>query len=212
MMDDVLGALANSVIEETARKEIAERHARQRLMENEINLDELLKSLPKEPKPFDIAEVRDETHLREIIMDRVLETAAHNITASVMGGPSVPLAELSEEVQAKYLNKIILDLLDSTSGPGPILRRSIALTILNYRMRNRLKELLSTLHPSSYKSKRAAQGIVHIEEWIKTGMFYFEAWTFFRDEPSSGKTQSNLEKQKLVENLLKRDPKDVAGQ
>jgi hypothetical protein len=206
MMDDVLGALAHKLIEESSRKEIEARRSRPLLRENNIDLDELWELLPKEPKPFDIVEVRDETHLREIIMDRVLETAAHNITASVMGGPAVPLSDLPQELQAKHLNKIMLDFLDSDSGPGPILRQSIASMILNYRMRNRLKELLPTLHPSSSKSKRVEQGITYIETQIKTGMFYFEAWTFFGDGP--GEKQSDLVKQKLVERLLKRETKD----
>jgi hypothetical protein len=206
MMDDVLSALADKVIEESSRNEIEARRSRQLLKENEIDLNELWELLPKEPKPFDIAEVRNETHLREIIMDRVLETAAHNITVSVTGGPSVPLADLPEDQRTKHLNKIMLDFFDSNSGPGPILRRSIALMILNYRMRNRLKELLSTLQPSSSKSKRAEQGIVYIEKQIKIGMFYFEALTLFGDGP--GGKQSFLAKQKLVEHLLKREMKD----
>jgi hypothetical protein len=204
-MDDVLGALAHKVIEESSRKEIEARRSRQLLREDNIDLNNLWELLPKEPKPFDIAEVRNEAHLREVIMDRALETATHNVTASVMGA-SVPLTDLPEDQQMKLLNKIMLDFLDSDSGPGPILRRSIALTILNYRMRNRLKELLSTLNPSSSKFKRVEQGIVHIEKQIKTGMFYFEAWTFFGDGP--GGKQSPLAKQKLVERLLKRETKD----
>ncbi|MDR1621644.1 MAG: hypothetical protein LBS00_04645 [Synergistaceae bacterium] len=206
MKDEVLDALAHSVVKESAKKEIEARRSRQLFREESIDLETLWELLPKEPKPFDISEVRDETHLREIIMDRVLETAAHNISASVRGGPSVPLAELPEDQQAKHLNKVILDMLDSDSGPGPILRRSIASTIFNYRMWNRLKELLPTLHPSSPKSKRVRQGIGYIEEQIKTGMFYFEAWTFFGDGP--GGKQSDLVKQKLVERLLKRETKD----
>jgi hypothetical protein len=206
MKGEVLDALAHRVIEESARKEIEARRSRQLLREDNIDLNKLWELLPKEPKPFDIAEVQDETHLREIILNRVLETAAHNIVASVKNGPSAPLAELPEDIQAKHLNKIILDILDSDSGPGPILRQSIASTILNYRMRNRLKELLPTLPPSSSKSKRVEQGIAYIEKQIKTGMFYFEAWTFFGDEP--GEKQSGLAKQKLVERLLKREAKD----
>ena len=206
MKNEVWDALAHSVIKESGRQEIEARHARQHLQENRIDLDTLWELLPKEPKPFDIAEVRDETHLREIIMARVLETAAHNITASVMGGPGVLIAELPEEQQAKHLDKIIVEMLDNDRGPGPILRRSIASTIFNYRMRNRLKELLPTLHPSSSKLKRIGQGIAYIEEQIKTGMFYFEAWTFFGD--GHGGQQSDLTKQKLVELLLKREIKD----
>jgi hypothetical protein len=206
MDDAVLDALANKVIEELGRKKIEERLSRQILREDNIDLDELLELLPKEPRPFDIAEVQDETHLREIIMDRVLDTAAHNITISVRGGPSVPIAELPEDQLEKHLNKIMLDFLDSNSGPGPILRRSIASTILNYRMWNRLKELLLTLRPSSSKSKRVSQGIAYIEKQIETGMFYFEAWTFFADE--LGGKQSDLAKQKLIERLLKQKMKD----
>jgi hypothetical protein len=205
-MDDVLDELAHRLIAESSRKAIEERHSRQLLKESSIDLDNLWELLPKEPKPFDLAEVRDETHLREIIMDRALETVAHNITASVMGGLSVPIEDLPEDQQAKLLDKIMSDFLDSDSGPGPILRRSIALTVLNYRMRNRLKELLATLDPSSSKSKRVEQGIVYIEKQIATGIFYFEAWTFFGDGP--GGKQSPLEKQKLVERLLRREAKN----
>jgi hypothetical protein len=205
-MDDVLGALAHKVIEASSKKEIEARRSRQSLREETIDLDKLWELLPKEPKPFDIAEIRGETHLRKIIMDRVLETAAQNITASVVGGPSVPLADFPEEERAKHLNKIMLDFLDSESGPGPILRRSIASTILNYRMRNRLKELLSTLHPASSKVKRVEEGIAYIEEQIKMGMFYYEAWTFFGDGP--GKKQSDWAQQKLVERFLKREKQD----
>jgi hypothetical protein len=206
MKDELLDALAHSVIEESGRKAIAARRARQFLRENDLDRETLWELLPKEPKPFDIAGIRDETHLRELIMDRVLETAAKNITASVMGGPSVPIAELPEEQQAEYLNKIMLDILDSGSGPGSILRLFIASTILHYRMRNRLKELLPTLPPSSSKSNRAEQGISYLEKRIETGMFYFEAWIFFGD--GLGEQQSNLAKQRLVESLLKRETKD----
>jgi hypothetical protein len=206
MKDEVLDTLAHSVIQESARKEIEARRARQLLKENSIDLDTLWELLPKEPKPFEVAEVRDETHLRELIMDRVLETAAHNITVSVKGGPSMSLAELPEDQQAEHLNKVILDMLDSDSGPGPILRLSIASTIFNYRMWNRLKELLPVPHPSSSKSKRVEKGIAYIEEQIKLGMFYFEAWTLFGDGP--GGKQSDLAKQKLVERLLKKATKD----
>jgi hypothetical protein len=205
-MNDVLGALAHKLIEESSRKEIEARRSRHLAREKSLNLDELEELLPKEPKPFDIAEIRNETHLREIIMNRTLDTAAHNITASAMGGPEVPLADLPEEQQAEYLNKLMLDFLDSESGPGPILRRSIALMILNYRMRNRLKELLPALHSPSSKSKRVEQGIAYIEEQIKIGMFYFEAWTFFGDGP--GGKQSGLATQKLVKRLLKRETKE----
>jgi hypothetical protein len=206
MKDDVLDALAHSVVLNLSKKEIEARRSRQLLRADSINLKKLWELLPKEPKPFDIAEIQDETHLRKIILDRVLETAAHNITFSAGNGQSLPLAELPEDQQAEHLNKVILDMLDSESGPGPLLRRYTALTILNYRMRNRLKELLPTLHPSSSKVKRVEQGIAYIEEQIKNGMFYFEAWTFFGDEP--GGNQSNLEKQKLVECLLKREIKN----
>ncbi|MDR1648628.1 MAG: hypothetical protein LBR71_00080 [Synergistaceae bacterium] len=206
MKNEVLDALAHNVIAEVGRKQIEARRARQLLREENIDLDTLWKLLPKEPKPFDIAEVRDETHLREIIMDRVLETAAHNITASVMDGPAVPLAELPEEQQAKCLNKVMLDMLDSNIGPGPILRRAIAAAVLNYRMRDRLKDLLPTLPPPSPKSERVGRGIAYIEKQIKMGMFYFEAWTFFADGP--GKKQSDLAKQNLVERFLKRETND----
>ncbi|MDR1482699.1 MAG: hypothetical protein LBI74_08750 [Synergistaceae bacterium] len=206
IMNDMLGELAHKLIEESGRKEFEARRPRRLLREKSINLEDLWEMLPKEPKPFDIEEVRDETHLRKIIMDRALDTVVHNVTASVMGGPMVPFADLPEDQQARLLNKIMLDFLDSNSGPGPILRRSIALTILSYRMRNRLKELLSALNPSSHKFKRAEQGIAYIEKQIKAGMFYFEAWTFFTDDP--GGKQSDLAKQKLVERLLKRETKD----
>ena len=93
------------------------------------------------------------------------------------GRPSVPIEELPEEERAKCLNKFMLEMLDSNRGPGALLRLSIATTILNYRMRNRLKKLLSTLNPSSSKFKRAEAGIAYIERQIKTGMFYFEVWT-----------------------------------
>jgi hypothetical protein len=206
MKDEVLDALAHGVIESLGRKEIDERRSRRLLSSNNINLNELRELLPKEPKPFDIAEVRDETHLREIIMNRVLETAAHNITISVMDGPPTPLADLPEDHRAEHLNKIMMEFLDSNSGPGPVLRQYIASTILNYRMRNRLEELLPTLPLSSSKSKRVEQGIAHIEKRIETGMFYFEAWTFFSDEVM-GKP-SNMTTQKLIELLLERETKD----
>jgi hypothetical protein len=206
MQEDLLGALAHSVIAESGRKALEARRARQSLRESQIDLNTLRELLPKEPKPFDIAEVRDETHLRELMMDRVLETAVKNFTALVRGDPSVPLAELSEDQQAKYLNKAMRDILDSNSGPGPILRLFIASTILHYRTRNRLKELLPTLPPSSSKSKRVGEGISYIEKKIRTGMFYFEAWIFFGGVP--GEKQSNLAKQKLVESLLKREAED----
>jgi hypothetical protein len=206
MKDEVLDALTHSVIEELGRKQIEERRSRRYLQGNDIDLDTLWELLPKEPKPFDIAEVRDEARLRDIIMERVMDTAAHNISASVMGGPSVPLAELPEEVQAEHLNKIIVEMLDNDRGPGSILRRAIASTILNYRMRNRLKELLPTLPASSSKSKRVERGIAYIEEQIKTGIFYFEAWTLFADGP--GGKHSDWATQKLIERFLKREAKD----
>jgi hypothetical protein len=206
MMEDILGALAHKMIEASSKKDIEERRARQRLREDNVDLKTLWKLLPKEPKPFDLAEIRDETHLRKIVMDRVLETAAHNITVSEMGGPSAPLADLPEDERAKHLNKVMLDFLDSDSGPGPVLRRVIASVILNYRMRNRLKELLPTLHPSSSKYKRVERGIAYIEEQIKTGMFYFEAWTFFGN--GLEQKQSDWAKQKLVDRFLEREKKN----
>jgi hypothetical protein len=192
MNDEILDELTHGIIEGFGKMKIEARNSRLLLRENSINWDKLRELLPEKPKPFDIAAIQDETHLRKIIMDRVLETAAQNVTVSVTGGPSVPIAELPEDQKAEYLNKFILDVLDSDSGPGPVLRRSIALEILNYRMRNRLKKLLPTLNPSSPKSKRVGQGIDYIEKLIKSGMFYFEAWTFFGDSPR-GK-QSDLAK------------------
>jgi hypothetical protein len=206
MNDEVLDVLAYKAIEEFGKKKIAERRARQFLKEQSIDQEKLREMLPKEQKPFDIAEVRSETHLREIVMERVLDTAAHNVSAAVVGGPSVPLAELPEELQAQYLNKLMLDVLDSNSGPGPILRQIVALTILNYRMRNRLRETQSALPPSSSKFQRLEQGIAYIEKQIKFGMFYFETWTFFADGPGEG--VSDLAKKKMVERLLRRESLD----
>jgi hypothetical protein len=203
MNDDVLDALTHGVIDAVSKKEIAARRARQLIVGNSIEWDELQEMLPKEAKPFDIEGVKDETHLREIIMERVLDAAAHNITASVKGAPHVPIADLPEDQKMEYLNKTMLELLDSDNGPGYILRRSIAIMIINYRIRNRLKELLATLRPSSFKFKRVSEGIDHINKLMKSGMFYFEAWTFFSDGPYGKKPDSDVEKQKLIESILK---------
>lgn len=205
MKNEVLDVLAHSLIEESAKKGIEARRSRQLLREESIDLENLWKLLPEEPKPFDLAEVQNETHLREMILERVLETAAHNITVSVRNGSSMPLSELPEDQQAEHLNKIILEVLDSDRGPGSILRQSIAFTILNYRMLDRLKALLPTLRSPSSKSKRVKRGIAYVEEQIQIGMFYFEAWTLFGD--GTGHNQSDFAKQKLVEHFLKRETK-----
>ena len=206
MKDEVLDALSHSVIEEISRKKIVELNARHLVMEGSIDWDKFQELLPKERSPFDIAEVRDEKHLREIVMDRVLEAAARNITVSAKDGSTLPIAELPEERQAEYLNKIIMEMLDSISGPGPVLRRSIAVVILNYRMRNRLKALLPTLRPSSTKFKRSGEGIAHIEKLIQLGMSYFDAWTFLGYGPMG--EQSDLGKQNPAENLSEQETKD----
>jgi hypothetical protein len=204
MNDDVLDALTHGVIDAVSKKEIAARRERQLIMGNSIEWDELQEMLPKKTKPFDIKEVKDERHLREIIMERALDAAAHNITASVKGAPHVPIADLPEDQKMEYLNKAVLELLDSDSGPGYMLRHSIAMTLINYRMRNRLKELLATLRPSSFKFKRVSDGIGHIDGLIKAAMAYFEAWTFFSDGPYGRKPDSDVGKQKLIESILKR--------
>jgi hypothetical protein len=202
MQDDVLDALTHGVIDAVSRKEIESRQSRRMIVGNSIEWDELQEMLPKEAKPFDIEEVKDETHLREIIMERVLDAAAHNITASVKGAPHVPIADLPEDQKMEFLNKAMLELLDSNSGPGHVLRLSIAMMLINYRIRNRLKELLATLRPSSFKFKRASDGLDHLDKLIKSGMFYFESWTFFSDGPWGKKPDSDFEKQKLIESIL----------
>jgi hypothetical protein len=208
MENVTLDALSHSVIRALGEKTIKERERRsqQYLKANNVGADELMELLPKEAKPFDIAEVRNETHLREIIMDRVLETAAHNITAVAEDGSQMPLEDFPEEQRATFLNKIMMDMLDSNTGPGPLLRQFIALVILNYRMRDRLKALLPPLSALSSKRKRIEGGIAYTESQIKTGMFYFEAWSFFADGP--GEKQSDLATKELVERLLKREMKD----
>jgi hypothetical protein len=100
----------------------------------------------------------------------------------------------------------MLDYLDSNSGPGYVLRRSIASTVLDYRMLNRLLDLMSTLRPTSFKYKRVVEGIAYLEERIKTEMFYFEAWTFFSDDP--GEVKSNLSRQKIIDRLLRQRMQD----
>jgi hypothetical protein len=181
--DETLDALTHGLIQALSVREISERQSQRLLQSCHINIEQLRELLPKEPKPFDIEEIRDETHLREIVMERVLDTALHNITtAGNDGNPSMPLADLPEEQQTEALNKVMLEFLDSNKGPGPLLRSSIAMMIISYRMRNRLKELLSTLNSSSFKAKRVREGIAHIEKMIRSGMFYFECWTFYTND------------------------------
>ncbi|MDR3265325.1 MAG: hypothetical protein LBT15_04865 [Synergistaceae bacterium] len=171
-----------------------------------IGPEELWKLLPEKPKAFDIAGIRDESHLREVIMNRVLETAAHNFTVSVNGGQEIAIEKLPEAQQGEHLNKIILKILDAMDGPGPLLRRAIAETILNYRMLIRLNEMLPTLKPSTARRRRVEEGIAHIEKLIREAILYFEAWSFFSD--SSPKEKFNAIRRKLLEEVLE-NPEDA---
>jgi hypothetical protein len=153
-------------------------------------------------KEFDISTVEDETHLRKLIMDRVLETATEFATVSVHKieikesdfregefeegkfqlGERIPLKDLPENERMEQLNRFMLQTLEHFDGPGPALRLSIARLILDYRLLPRLKETLATLYPSSAKHERVLKSIRHVESQIAMGMFSLYVWPMREDD------------------------------
>jgi hypothetical protein len=178
MMEKIISEMARDMVEEWAESGANKKAF---LDAMDIGPEELWKLFPKKPETFDIAEIRDETHLREVIMDKVLKVAARVFTVSANGGKSIAIEKLPEDQQEERLNKIMLEILDTVDGPGQVLRQGVATAILNYRMLIRLKELQPTLPPPTVKYKRLEEGITYIKKEIRVAMFYFEAWPFFSD-------------------------------
>jgi hypothetical protein len=153
-------------------------------------------------KEFDVTTVKDEQHLRSLIMDKVLEAAARFFTVSTQKGngpkgPAIPLKDLPEEERAELLSNLMLKILGDIEGPGPVLRRYIARLILDYRLFLRMKKHLETLTPSSVKHRIASKSICHLELKMSEEMFFFYAW------PLSSETKRKKEFLERREKLLK---------
>ncbi|MDR1622424.1 MAG: hypothetical protein LBS00_08630 [Synergistaceae bacterium] len=165
-------------------------------------LGKVLDLLYAKLKEFDIATVKDEQHLRTLIMDRVLKTATEFFTVRVTKendpqGTAIPLMKLPQEEQEEYLNKLMLKILEDIEGPGPVLRRSIARLILDYRLLLRMREKLETLVLSSVKHRIASKGIRHLENKLSTGMFFLHTW------PLANETEQKKKFLEIREKLLK---------
>ncbi|MDR1133507.1 MAG: hypothetical protein LBL05_05050 [Synergistaceae bacterium] len=174
--------------------------------EERANLErfvDALDGLKKEADAFDVSSIRDEKHLRTIMMERVLETAVRFYAVTPEGGKSVPLSRLPKEEQESHLDKIMPKILDSFDGPGPLLRRSIARIILDYRMSLRLKEKLTNLRPKSPKYDKAMKSAAHLESMISLGVTFLYAWPLLEDD--SRKKEFMATRKRLLEQVLE-DP------
>jgi hypothetical protein len=164
------------------------------LNENAERVEEYLDSIYEQLTEFDVNTIKDEQHLRTLIMDRVLETAVKLLAVRVRTNESeeddddrnkgiiVRLLDMPEKMRMKHLNKLMLEILDHFEGPGPALRQSIARLILDYRLLPRLKETLATLYPSSAKHERVLKSIRHVESQIAMGMFSLYVWPMREDD------------------------------
>jgi hypothetical protein len=136
----------------------------------------------EEMQKFNISKVRDEDHLRMLIMDRVLESTERFFTVSENGGEEVLLRDLPEDKKGERLNDLLQKILGDIQGPGPMLRRLVAMLILHYRMWLRLRELLPTLAPSAPERKNIEKGVRHIETTFFIWMLLVYLWPTNRDD------------------------------
>ena len=164
------------------------------------DLDSFLGLLQDKLSDFDVSAIRNEGHLRELIMNKALDAAVNSFTVSKDGGEPVLLAELPEGAQEWHLEKLLPKLMGDVKGPGALLRHKIALMILDYRMLLRLKETLPALHPASPKHRRVIDGISHVESRLRSGMLFLEAWPRF--EPDFGE-EREIDQQAVMRDMLK---------
>ncbi|MDR1875440.1 MAG: hypothetical protein LBQ90_10580 [Synergistaceae bacterium] len=138
----------------------------------------------EEIQQFRIADVRDETHLRTMIADRVLETALQRLAMKV-GDRKVPLEELPEEKQEEALAELMEQVFGDVEGPGPVLRRAIARMVLDYRMALRLQKAMETMKPGSRKIENAQLSFFHLETTLAMSLIGLRSWPMARDERDS---------------------------
>jgi hypothetical protein len=146
--------------------------------------EELWDRIIAEIRKFDVYAIEDETHLRSLIMSRVTESAIRMITV-LANGKHVCLIDLPENERLEKLNEIMADVMSSSEGQGPVLRRHILKLILDYRTLMRLRERMRTLGPGTRNHKKTEKGIRHLEEMLASGMFLLYTWPM-RSEDGSG--------------------------
>jgi hypothetical protein len=171
--------------------------------EERANLErfaDALDALKKETDAFDISSIRDEQHLRSILMEKVLATAVRFYSVTPQGGKPIPLSRLPKEEQESHLDHIIPKILDSFDGPGPSLRLSIAKIIINYRMSLRLKEKLPNLLPGSQKHRNAAESAAYLARKISMGLMFLNGWPLIEDD--SRKKEFMATRKRLLEKVL----------
>ncbi|MDR1740226.1 MAG: hypothetical protein LBR38_00025 [Synergistaceae bacterium] len=146
---------------------------------------------------FDVASVRDEAHLRRMIMERVVNAALDSCVVSVttieIGGRNgaggmdghmeTALRDMPAEERDKHLAILIKDILWDVEGPGPKLRRHILRIIIEYRLMKRLEAAMQTM--TGPEREQAARGLEHIEHMLHLWMVDLDEWPFraFRREP-----------------------------
>ncbi|MDR1978965.1 MAG: hypothetical protein LBQ42_09565 [Synergistaceae bacterium] len=160
----------------------------------------LLERVLDELEKFDVSAIEGETHLRSLIMERVLKSAEDMFAVSVKGGKDIPIKDLPEDERGKKLDDLMMKVLGDIGGPGPALRRRIATLILHYRMWLRLQKELPGLTPSPSKYEKAAKGIRHIEMTISAGMFGLYAWPLEKDD--SQKQEFSAVREKLLKGMM----------
>ena len=143
------------------------------------DVDSFLELLQDKTSDFDVSALRNEGRLRELIMNKVLDTAIHNFKASNDEGDDVLLAKLPEDLQEEHLEKLMMKILGDVEGPGPVLRHRIAKMVLHYRILLRLREMLPTLQPTTPKHRHVTNGIAHIESNLRVGMLFMDVWPMF---------------------------------
>lgn len=130
---------------------------------------------------FDVSTVKNETQLRNLIMERVIQSAGFMFSVSTNKG-KVLLGNLPKELREKKTDAFITKLLESVKGPGLALRHRIATLILHYRMWLRLQTMLSNLTPSSPDYEKTAKATKHIDAAMCLGMFMLYAWPLENDD------------------------------
>jgi hypothetical protein len=148
----------------------------------------------EEMDKFDVSSVKDESHLRNIIMERVLESAEHMFTVSTNRGRAIVIKDLPEDVREERLDDLMTKILEDIQGPGPALRHRIATLILHYRMLLRFRTMLSSLTPSSPNYRKTLNGIKHIETTIRMAMFMLYSWPLERDDKKHKELLATQEK------------------
>ena len=171
--------------------------------EERANLERALDALEEGMNAFDVSSVRDEGHLRTIMMERVLEAAVRFYAVTPNGGKTIPLSRLPKEEQESHLDKIMPKVLGDIEGPGPVLRLNIARIILDYRMWLRLKEKLTNLSPKSPKHGKAMKSADHLARMISLGLMFLYAWPLLKDD--SRKKEFMATRKRLLSEVLE-DP------